>query len=472
MNADDLAYLPVTELMTQIKSRQVSPVELVQTYLDRIDRWDDSLRSYITVCRDESLQAAREAEAAVTRGDTLGPLHGIPIGVKDQLYTKGIKTTAGTRILAEFVPDEDATVITRLKEAGAIILGKQNLTEFAVGGTVDFPYGEPRNPWDQDHTPGGSSAGSGIAPAAGLCAAAIGEDTGGSIRSPASNNGIVGLRPSWGRVSRYGVVPLVWSLDTAGPMTHTVEDCALILQVIAGYDPRDYASANLPVPDYRASLDGNIQGMRVGIIQELLESDSIDPEVQGAVKDAAALLGRLGASVEEVSLPMVNLAGRVYPAICDAEFASLHRKWLASRPGDYDRLTRRRMLTASLIPLPFHYRAQQVRNLIRNQVLEACQRFDVLLSPFSATPPGLIEDGKRPVANKEDGVRRLMQANSSSPFVLSATPAMSLPCGFTKAGLPIGLQLAADRFNETAIFRVAHAYERNTDWHTRRPPLP
>jgi aspartyl-tRNA(Asn)/glutamyl-tRNA(Gln) amidotransferase subunit A len=458
--------------MKQITSRQVSPVELVQTYLDRIDRWDDSLRSYITVCRDEALEAAREAEAAVTRGDTLGPLHGIPIGLKDQMNTKGIKTTGGTRILAEYVPDEDATVVTRLKEAGAIILGKQNLTEFAIGGTVDFPYGEPRNPWNQEHTPGGSSAGSGIAPAAGLCAAAIGEDTGGSIRSPASNNGIVGLRPSWGRVSRYGVVPLVWSLDTAGPMTHTVEDCALILQVIAGYDPRDYASANLPVPDYRASLDGDIKGMRVGIIHELLESDFIDPEVQKAVKDAANLLGSLGASVEEVSLPMVNLAGRIYPAICDAEFASLHRKWLAGRPEDYDRLSRRRMLTASLIPLPLYYRAQQVRNLIRNQVLEACQRFDVLLSPFSATPPGLIEDGKLPISNKEDGVRRLMQSNSSSPFVLSATPAMALPCGFTEAGLPIGLQLAADRFNETAIFRVAHAYERNTDWHTKRPPLP
>ena len=473
MNPEDLAYLPTTELTTQIKKRLVSPVEVVQTYLDRIDRWDDSLRAYITVCREEALQAAQEAEAAVVRGDALGPLHGIPIGLKDQIYTSGIKTTVGSRILAEFVPDEDATVVARLKAAGAILLGKHNMTEFALGGTVEYPYGEPRNPWNLDYSPAGSSSGSGIAPAAGLCAAAIGEDTGGSIRGPGNVNGIVGLRPSWGRISRYGVVPLAWSLDTAGPLTRTVEDCALILQVIAGHDPKDPWSSRLPVPDYRASMDGEVRGMRVGVIKELLYSDFIDPEIQETVKDAVTTLERLGASVDEVSLPLISVAGPVFMAICDSEATGLHRKWLASRPQDYDQATRRRLVTAGLLPVPLYHKAQQVRNLIRNQVLEACERFDVLLSPMSASPPQRIEDTKNIIQSADQAVQSLFKGRMySTPFVLSATPAMSLPCGFTKSGLPIGLQLIGARFNETAIFRVACAYERNTEWHTRRPPLP
>ncbi|MBI4232989.1 MAG: hypothetical protein HY686_00950 [Chloroflexi bacterium] len=473
MNKEELAYLPVTELVSLIKRREVSPVELVETYLERIARWDGSLRAYITVCREEALEAARKAEAAVARGETLGPLHGIPIGLKDQIWTKGIRTTCGSRILAEFVPDEDAAVVTRLKEAGAIILGKQNLTEFAMGGTVEFHYGEPRNPWNLNHSPGGSSSGSGIAPAAGLCAAAIGEDTGGSIRGPANNNGIVGLRPSWGRVSRHGLIPLAWSLDTAGPLTRTVADCALVLQIIAGYDPKDAASARLPVPDYWARLDGEVRGMRIGVIRETLYSDLIDPEVQASVKDAAALLGRLGATVDEVSLPLMNVAGPVFMVICDSEGASLHRKWLATRPGDYDQATRRRMLAASLIPLALYHKAQQVRTLIRGQILEAFQRFDVLLSPMSATPAPRIESTKNVIQSKEDAFRQLFRGRIySTPFVLAPTPAVSIPCGFSKVGIPIGLQLVGRPFNEVAVLRAAYAYERNTTWHTRRPPLP
>ena len=473
MTPDELAHLSVTDLVTQISKREVSPVELVQTYLDRIDRWDDSLHAYITVCRDESLQAAREAEAAATRGDTLGPLHGIPIGVKDQLYTKGIKTTAGSRILAEFVPEEDATVIARLKEAGAIILGKHNMTEFALGGTVDYPYGQPRNPWNLAYSPGGSSSGSGIAPAAGLCAAAIGEDTLGSIRSPGNCNNLVGLRPSWGRVSRYGIIPLAWSLDTAGPLTRTVEDSARLLEVIAGHDLQDPWSARLPVPNYRAALDGEVRGMRVGVIREMFESDFLHPEVQATVREAAALLGRLGAAVDEVSLPLVEIAAPVSMAICDSEGASLHRERLASHPEEYDQATRRRMLASSLVPLPLYYKAQQVRNLIRNQVLEAFQSFDVLLCPASADPPPPIEEAKNIILTKEEVIRTLFQQRTySTPFVLAPTPAASIPCGFTQGGLPLGMQLIAAPFNEAAIFRVAYAYEQNTDWPLKRPPLP
>ena len=472
MNADDLGFLPVTTLVSLIKTRQLSPVELIRTYLDRIERYDGSLRAYITICREQALQAAREAESAVTKGDVLGPLHGIPIAVKDQLYTKGVRTTAGSRIMAEFVPDEDAEVVARLKEAGAVLLGKNNMHEFAMGGTVTPPYGEPRNPWDLEHSPGGSSSGSGIAVAAGLCATAIGGDTGGSVRSPANYNGIVGLRPSWGRVSRYGVISLALSLDTPGPITRTVEDCALVLQVISGHDPKDPFSARLPVPDYAASLDAEVQGMRVGVIRELLYNDFIDPEVQSAVNNATSLLERLGATVEEISLPLLNIVGPVFMTICDSEAASLHRKWLTTRPKDYDQATRRRMLAASLLPLALYHKAQQARNLIRRQFLEALNRFDVLLSPTTPTPPPPIGQVQHIVRSKEDVEQRMFRGRPyMNPAGLVGNPAISIPCGFSLSGLPIGLHLAARSFNDVAVLRMAHAYERNTPWHTRRPPL-
>lgn len=470
MGQEDLAFLGAVKLATLVREKRLSPVELVETYLERIDRLDGRLRAYIMVCREDALEAARKAEAAVARGEALGPLHGVPIAVKDQFHTRGILTTVGSRILASFVPEEDATVVARLKAAGGILLGKLNLTEFAFGGTVHFPFGQPRNPWHLEHDPGSSSSGSGVATAAALCAASLGEDTGGSIRSPASWCGVVGIRPTWGRVSRHGCFPLSWSMDTAGPLTRTVEDCALLLRLIAGYDPKDPLSSRRPVPDYSAGLTGEVRGLRVGVIRGLTFSPDTDSEVRNAVLEAAALLEKLGAEVEEISLPLLPLAGAVFMALADSEGAGLHQAWLRSRAADYDQGTRRRLLTASLLPSAVYHQAQRARALIRQQILEALRQVDLLLCPTSPRPAPLIADSAAPITSKEEAARRFFTRRSyTTPFSLAGVPALSVPCGFTASGLPIGLQLAGRPFDEATLFRVGHAYEQETTWHLSRP---
>jgi aspartyl-tRNA(Asn)/glutamyl-tRNA(Gln) amidotransferase subunit A len=467
----DLAFSPVTELVQLVRERKISPVELVRMYLERIDRWDDRLHAYVTVSRDAALQQAKEAEAAVSRGDRLGPLHGIPIGVKDQFLTKGIRTTNGRRALADFVPDDDATAVTRLREAGAILLGKLNMPEGGLLGTRDWPYGQPRNPWNTEHEAGASSTGGGIAAAAALCAAALGEDTGGSIRNPASYCGVVGMRPTWGRVSRHGLMPIVWSMDTAGPMTRTVADAAVIMRTIAGHDPKDVFTARLPVPDYAAALDGNVRGLRVGIIREYFDSGLLDRETADAVRAAASVLGGLGAQVEEVSLPMTLLAGVIFCAIADSASAVQHRRELLSEPDLLDAGPRRRMLAASLLPVALYYKVEQARNLMRDQVRAALERFDVLLCPSAPGPAGRIDRAQVATWTTEDLTRFWQRGSHTSPFSLAAVPALSMPCGYTASGLPIGMQLVGRPFGEGTVLRAAHAYERNSDAHTKRPPL-
>ena len=467
----DLAFTPVAELAQLVRERKVSPVELVRMYLERIDRWDDRLHAYVTVSREAALEQAKEAEAAVTRGDRLGPLHGIPIAVKDQFLTKGIRTTNGTRALANFVPDEDATAVTRLREAGAILLGKLNMPEGGMLGTRDWPYGQPRNPWNAEHEAGASSTGGGIAAAAALCAAALGEDTGGSIRNPASYCGVVGMRPTWGRASRYGLLPIVWSMDTAGPMTRTVADAALIMRTIAGHDPKDVFSARLPVPDYVAGLDGEVRGLRVGIIREYFESGLLDHETGDAVRTAAAVLGRLGARVEEVSVPMILLAGVIFCAIADSGSAVQHRRELLEEPDLLDPGPRRRMLAASLLPVALYYKVEQARNLMRDQIRAALDRFDVLICPSAPGAAGRIDRAQVATWTTEDLIKFWQRGSHTSPFSLAAVPALSMPCGYTASGLPIGLQIVGRPFGEATVLRAAHAYETNSDAHTKRPPL-
>ena len=333
MDKADIPFLAATELSGLIEKKEVSPVEAVEAFLERIDRVDGKLNSYVTVCRDEALQAAREAEQAIARGSYLGPMHGIPTAVKDQCYTKGIRTTAGSTILWDFVPDEDATVVANLKKAGAVILGKLNMSEFALGDSFYHPAGTPRNPWDLERNPGISSSGSSAATAAFLCSTSLGEDTGGSTRIPAGWCGLVGLRPTWGRVSRYGVVPVIWSMDTIGPVSRTVEDCAITFQAIAGYDPKDPYTSKSPVPDYRRSLAGDVKGVRVGLIREKVYGDDVDSEVRDAVIKATGVLRELGASVEEVSLPLISKSGAFSKCLTDMEGAAVHHKWLKT-PGE------------------------------------------------------------------------------------------------------------------------------------------
>jgi len=469
---DALAYLSATQLAARVRARELSPVDLVEHYLARIERFDRRLGAFVTVTADAAREAARRAEAEVVRGELRGPLHGVPFAVKDQFDTQGIRTTVGSRILDANVPAEDATVVARLKSAGAILLGKLNLSEFAFGGTVCFPFGQPRNPWHPDHQPGGSSGGSAVATAAALAAFTLGEDTGGSVRGPAAWCGCVGLRPTWGLVSRHGTFSVSWSMDTAGPLTRAVEDSALVLGVIAGYDPKDPLTSRRPLPDYRAAFGGDARGLRIGLILELVDGEGTHAEVRQAVRDAARTLEALGASVEDVSLPTSLVAGAVFMALCDSEGAARHQEWLRHRSADYDQGTRRRLLTASLLPAALYHQAQRARALIRQEILEAFQRYDLLVGPTRPTPAPAIGKEAEPVASAAGAARRFFGARAdTTPFSLAGTPAISIPCGFSSAGLPIGLQLAGAPFTEPAIFRVAHAFERATAWHTRHPPL-
>jgi aspartyl-tRNA(Asn)/glutamyl-tRNA(Gln) amidotransferase subunit A len=468
---DDIAFLGAARQAELIREKRLSPVELVRIYLSRIDHLDPALGAYITVCREAAETAARAAEAAVMRGDRLGPLHGVPLAVKDQFDTKGVRTTLGSRLLEDNVPSRDATVVRRLAEAGGILLGKLNLTEFALGGTIRFPFGQPRNPWNLAHDPGGSSSGSGIATAAALCAASLGEDTGGSIRSPAAFCGVIGLRPTWGRVSRRGSFPLAWSMDAAGPITRTVEDAALLLQTIAGQDPDDPLTARRPVPDYRASLTGDVRGLRIGLVRELTYNAETEAEVRQAVLDVGRILERRGAEIEDVSLPTVPHAGAVFMALCDSEGAGSHLAWLRTRSDEYDQGTRRRLLAAALVPAAVLHRAAKARTVIRREVLTALTRHDVLLCPTAHRPAAPIAQMAARVSGRDDVAGRFFTRRSySSPASLAGVPAMALPAGFSSGGLPIGAQLIGRPFAEDVLLRAAHVHEQETDWLRRRPP--
>ncbi len=473
MDRADIPFLSATGLSQLIKTKEVSPVEAVEAYLERIDRVDSKLNSYITICGDEALEAARDAETAIARGEYIGPMHGIPIAVKDQFNTRGILTTCGSPILSDFIPDEDATVITNLKKAGAILLGKLNMSEFAMGDAFYHPHGTPHNPWALDRNPGVSSSGSGAATAAFLCSTSVGEDTGGSIRGPASYCGLVGLRPGQGRVSRYGMHGSIWSMDTGGPISRTVEDCAMTLGAIAGYDAKDPYTWNVPVPDYGQSLNGSITGVKVGVIREWVENDVVEPDVKDAVAKAVALLGGLGASIEEVSLPLAVYGAAIFTPISHIEGAAVHYQWIRDRLKDYDHNIQIRQLAGSILPAQAYYKALKLRSLLRQQVLELMERVDVLVLPTFPHPATKIPGGAG-INSKEELMagyfgRRAFTSTSN----LSGVPAISVPCGFTSSEppeLPIGLQILGRPLEEGTVMKVAHAYEQNTPWHNKRPP--
>ena len=466
MDKADIPLLSAAELSRLIEKKEISPVEATEAYLERIDDLDFKFNAYLTVCREEALQAAREAERAIVHGNRLGPMHGIPFAAKDQFLSKGIRSTGGSRFLADFIPDEDATVIANLKKAGAILLGKTNLTEFAITG-FSQRYSTPRNPWNLDMYTGGSSSGSGAATAAFLCATSLGEDTGGSIRFPATWCGLVGLRPSWGRVSRFGVMRGVWSMDAVGPISRTVEDAAITLGAIAGHDPKDPHTWNTPVPDYRRALDGNIRGLRVGVITEQINSELVEPETRETVVKATSVLAELGASVENVSLPFTGYASLILGIMLGVEPASNHRGWIRDRLQDYGHDNRVALLTGSIMPAQAYYKAQKIRSMVRRQVLEALEKYDVLALPTIGKPAQPIQDD--PVVTSKRTSGRLPYLLTRI-FSLSSAPAITVPCGFSAQGLPIGLQLGGPPGGEETVLKVAHAYEQNTPWHTMRPP--
>jgi aspartyl-tRNA(Asn)/glutamyl-tRNA(Gln) amidotransferase subunit A len=468
----ELVRLTVTELAAMIASKAVSPVEVVRAHLERIEAKNPELGAYLTVCADAALDAARVAESELVAGRRAGSLHGVPVALKDLFNTAGVVTTGGSRILRDAVPTEDATVVRRLREAGAIVLGKTHMVEFAFGPEgYNAHHGMPRNPWDAavERIPGGSSSGSGVAVAAGLAPAALGSDTGGSIRIPASLCGITGLKPTYGRLSRAGVLPLSWSMDHAGPMARSAADCAALLGVMAGYDPGDPSTSVLPVAPYATALSGDVKGLRVGLLRGFF-LDAATPDVRGAVEQAAKALGAAGAVVDELDLEHVSHVAPAALAIVASEALAYHANWLRTRPDDYDPDVRQRLQLGVFITGAEYVRGQQVRALVRAAVDAALARRDVLLAP--ATPMTAVRAGEREVA-LGDGPSDVRSAliRLTRPFNLSGHPACALPCGFTAAGLPIGMQIVGRPFDEATVLRAADAYQRLTDWHTRRPVL-
>lgn len=469
MVPDELTRLSIAEAGEQIRRRALSPVELTRAYLDRIQRQDGGLRSYITVLQVEALAAATAAEQEIARGGYRGPLHGVPIALKDLVMTRGIRTTCGSRILREWVPDADATVAARLAAAGTILLGKLNMHEFAYGPTgVNPHYGTPRNPWDRARMPGGSSSGSGVAVAAGLAAGALGTDTGGSVRIPASLCGIVGLKPTYGRVSRAGVIPLAWSLDHVGPMTRTVEDAALLLQAMAGRDPADPSTVDIPVPDYRHSLEEGIRGLRLGLPKDLF-FERLDSEVRAAVLGAARSLEGLGASVVEVPLSRIQHAAPASFAIIAAEATAYHERYLKSRAAEYGADVRARLMSGQFVLATQYLKAQRARQVIRAEVDAALRHVDALLLPTTPIPAQPIDSHQVTVDGSTEDVRWWL-VRCTRPINVTGHPALSVPCGFTAGGLPVGLQLVGRFFDEATLLRIGQAFEAVNPARGRRPP--
>ncbi|HKV54690.1 MAG TPA: amidase [Candidatus Binataceae bacterium] len=459
-NREQLLSFDVAALAEKFRARQLSPVEVTEAYLARIEDTEPRLHAYITVTAEAARKAARDAESEIAAGGWRGPFHGVPIALKDLCNTKGILTTSGSRVLADHVPDHDATVWTRLAAQGAVLLGKLNMHEFACGGTATTAWGTTLNPYDPERIPGGSSSGSAAAIVARSAAATIGSDTGGSIRIPAAFCGCVGLKQTWSRVSRYGVLPLSDSLDHAGPITRSVPDAALMLGAIAGYDPMDATSSREPVPDYTQSLGRDIKGVRVGVIREL--RDGIDNEVATAFDAALKQLAALGAQIEEVSIPSIEAAAMVVLRIIWGEALEYHEEWIRTRTELYGKGVRRMLEMGMAMPVTAYIRAQRARPVLLGEAMRALERVDVLVSPSSGTPPAKINDARASATSA--GLAQIIRF--SGPFNATGQPAIAVPIGIGAGNAPLSFQIIGRPFDEMGILRVADAYER------ARGPLP
>jgi aspartyl-tRNA(Asn)/glutamyl-tRNA(Gln) amidotransferase subunit A len=447
-----------------IASRQLSPVELTQSCLARIEALDGRLNSFLLVRAEAALAEAAAAEADIARGDYRGPLHGIPIAHKDIVETAGIRTTAHSKLLRDFVPRRDATVVQRLAAAGAILLGKTATHEFAMGGpSFDLPWPPARNPWNTDHFTGGSSSGTGAAVAAGLILGGSGSDTGGSIRLPAAYCGVTGMKPSYGRVSRHGVLPLAYSLDHVGPLAWSAEDCAILLQAMAGHDPADPASAAVAVPDYRAALRPDLRGMRIGVVRHFFESDyHIDTEAQSAIDAALATMRGLGAELREIRLSPLQDYGACGWLILIGESWAVHEKVMRERFLDYGRMMRNRVVLGAFLGAADYVQALRLRRALGEEAAEAMRGIDVLVTG--------ITPGEAPRIDEKPGYESF-QRPLMMPFNVTGQPSLAVRCGFSAAGLPLSLQIAGRPFDEASVLRVGHAYEQATEWHRRRPAM-
>ena len=465
MTAAGICDLDLKSLSDAIARRSVSSLEATDAYLARIERHDGVLRAYITVMADQARSRAKLLDQELTAGRRRGVLHGVPLALKDLFAVSGVPMTAGSEVMAKHVATADAAVTERLVDAGAVILGKLSMYEFAFGRpATEGPFPTGRNPWDVTRDPSGSSTGSGIAVAAGLCAGALGSDTGGSIRNPAARCGVVGIKPTYGLVSRRGVVPLCWSLDHVGPLARTVWATAVILQAIAGRDPADATTreAPSPVPDLRAKLESGVRGLKLGLLRRFyIDWAGLHPDVRAANLAAYAELERQGATIVDVQLPTLDLATAAWATYL-AEAYDLHAETVRHRPQAYRQGTRTRIHFGALVTARDFVRAQRVRGRFMRETLKLLEGVDALIFPGPATPALRFE---------EVSTREVMPpaARYTSPWNLLGLPALVVPCGFNGEGLPVSMQIVGRPWDEPTVFGIARAYERATDWHTRRP---
>jgi aspartyl-tRNA(Asn)/glutamyl-tRNA(Gln) amidotransferase subunit A len=466
---EQLTQLTIAEAAERIQGRSLSPIELTEAYLARIARLNPSINAYVTVTADRARADAERAAGEIAAGNYRGPLHGIPIALKDLFDTQGIRTTAGSIIYKDNIPAADSTAARKLGEAGAVLLGKTNTHEFAWGTTTNNPhFGATHNPWDLDRIPGGSSGGSGAAIAAGMACGALGTDTGGSIRIPAALCGCVGFKPTFGRVSKAGVAVMSYQLDHPGPIAQTVEDAAILLQAIAGYDPDDFATVPVPVPDYRANLRDGVPGLRIGIDSGLFFG-LLEDEVRAAVEAAIEMLGNLGASVSDINLGVSRDECAEAFVLVRAEGQEYHRENFAARPQDFG-ADLRAVLSSPLPDAIGLARDYRLSYEIKQRFRRALENVDLLLAPTTMRTASIIGEESVMVKDTEISVGGAM-AGLTLPFNIAGLPTIALPCGFDTNGLPISFQLAGRPFDEATVLRAAYAYEQGTEWHIRRPNL-
>ena len=465
----DLIDMSISEAAEALQTGATSSVALTQATLERIKLTEPTVHAYAAVPEEAALAQAEAADKEIAEGKTRGPLHGIPIGVKDIIYTKGIATECGSKVLEGFVPDFDATVVQKLDEAGAVMIGKTMPHEFAYG--VNEP--PTRSPWELNSYPGGSSTGSGVAVTVRSAFGALGTDTGGSIRIPASINNIVGLKPTYGRISAYGVIPLSWTLDHVGPMTRTVLDNALMLNATAGHDPNDLTSARQKVPDYSAAIDEGVHGMRIGIDRGFVLYPGVIDDVRAATEAVISELAEMGAEIIETSLPEFELTPETLFTVMMAEASTYHRQQLREKGNLYDPATRANLKMGELIPATHYVTGLRARELYRSAMkdLFRSENLDALISPTLPLPTALLTELHQPRKDMDIGETPMVSyIHHTFAANLGGQPALSAPCGFTREGLPIGYQLMGRPFDEATLFRIAYAYEQAHDWHTRQAP--
>ena len=485
----NLYALTLSDAHELLKSKEITSVELTRAVLDRIRNVEPKVDAFINVTEETALEQAKAADAAIAKGD-ITPLTGIPIAIKDLICTNGIPTTCASKILEGFIPPYDATVITRLKKANAVFIGKTNMDEFAMGSSNEHSgFKITKNPWNTDHVPGGSSGGSAAAVAADMCLGALGSDTGGSIRQPASHCGITGIKPTYGRVSRFGLVAFASSLDQIGPLGKTAKDNALLLQTIAGYDKMDSTSVSVDVPDYVTGLSENIKGVKLGIPKEFFQTEGLDPDVNTAVKTAIQTLESLGATCVEVSLPHAKYAVAAYYIIAPSEASSnlarydgvkyglrdasqteLLEMYRKTRSMGFGPEVKRRIILGTYALSSGYYdayynKASQVRTLIMQDYTKAFETCDVIVSPVAPTPAFKIGE------KSDDPLTMYLSDIYTLSTNLAGIPGMSVPCGFSKTGLPIGLQIMGNHFNEATVLKIGHHFEQATNFHNQKPEL-